>query len=71
MTADVQSWLDTPASNFGWIVVGVEGTAGTAKRFDTRESTTPPVLTIDYTAPAPPAAHQRRLTQSARRIGHL
>src|SRR6201993_4456412 len=24
MVADVQSWLDNPASNFGWLVLGVE-----------------------------------------------
>jgi hypothetical protein len=52
MVADVQSWLDNPASNFGWLVLGDESTITTAKRFDTRESTSPPVLTIEYTAPA-------------------
>ena len=34
MVADVQMWLDNPASNFGWIVIGDEASAGTAKRFD-------------------------------------
>ena len=55
MVADVQSWLDNPASNFGWLVLGDESAAATAKRFDTRESATPPVLTIQYvrTAPGP------------------
>jgi hypothetical protein len=51
MVADVQSWLDNPASNFGWLVLGDESTATTAKRFDTRESASPPVLTIVYTEP--------------------
>lgn len=37
MVADVQAWLDDPASNFGWIVIGNEQAAGTAKRFDSRE----------------------------------
>jgi hypothetical protein len=55
MVADVQSWLDNPASNFGWLVLGDESTSATAKRFDTRESASPPVLTIQY-APAPRAA---------------
>lgn len=55
MVADVQSWLDNPASNFGWLVLGDESTSATAKRFDTRESASPPVLTIQYT-PAPRAA---------------
>lgn len=53
MTADVQSWLDNPATNFGWLVLGDESAAATAKRFDTRESATPPVLTIEYTRTAP------------------
>jgi hypothetical protein len=54
LAADVQAWLDTPASNFGWLILGSESTAGTAKRFDTRESVNPPVLIIDYTAPSNP-----------------
>ncbi len=52
MVADVQSWLDNPANNFGWLVLGDESGSGTSKRFDTRESASPPVLTIEYT-PAP------------------
>ena len=48
MVADVQSWVNNPASNFGWLVLGDESAAGTTKRFDTRESASPPVLTIEY-----------------------
>ena len=48
MVADVQSWVDNPASNFGWLVLGNETTIATAKRFDTRESASPPVLAIQY-----------------------
>lgn len=48
MVADVQSWLDNPASNFGWLVLGNESDLGSAKRFDTRESASPPVLTIQF-----------------------
>jgi hypothetical protein len=48
MIADVQSWLDNPASNFGWLLLGDETAIATAKRFDTRESASPPVLTIQY-----------------------
>ena len=50
MRADVQSWLDDPASNFGWLVLGDESEIATAKRFDTRESASPPVLTINLQA---------------------
>jgi hypothetical protein len=52
MLADVQSWVDNPASNFGWLVLGDESTTAMAKRFDTRESANPPVLTILFT-PSP------------------
>src|SRR5439155_8318452 len=48
MIADVQSWVNDPASSFGWLVLGDESTGATAKRFDTRESASPPVLTIQY-----------------------
>jgi len=54
MVADVQSWLDNPSSNFGWLVLGDESTNATSKRFDTRESASPPVLTIEFRGiPAP------------------
>lgn len=52
MVADVQSWLDTPGSNFGWILMGGEDGPFTAKRFDSLQNETPgnrPVLSIDYT----------------------
>ena len=54
MVADVQRWLDTANSQFGWLVKEVGETAeGTAKRFDSREnanSSFRPKLTIQYTA---------------------
>jgi hypothetical protein len=63
MVADVQSWLNDPATNFGWLVLGDESEISTAKRFDTRESASPPVLTIQFRpAPAPrprPTPHPR------------
>ena len=39
MVSDVQSWLNTPAQNFGWIVRSNESVIQTTKRFATREST--------------------------------
>jgi spore coat protein A len=39
MVADVQSWLYDASHNFGWIVLGYEGTTQTTKRYATREST--------------------------------
>lgn len=54
MVNDVQGWLDDPASNFGWILVGNEGANGTAKRFDAKENSSAsarPQLTIVFTTP--------------------
>jgi hypothetical protein len=38
VVSDVQAWLDEPASNHGWILVGGEDAASTAKRFYSREA---------------------------------
>jgi hypothetical protein len=52
MVADVQDWLDRPATNFGWQLRADEiQIAPTAKRFGSRESTDPalaPVLLVTY-----------------------
>jgi FtsP/CotA-like multicopper oxidase with cupredoxin domain len=53
MVADVQSWLNNPATNFGWLVLGDESGIATAKRFDTRESANPPLLTVQYITATP------------------
>ena len=54
MLARVQQWVDTPSSNFGWIVIGNESTPRTAKRFDSREVTgaTKPSLTVEFIPPS-------------------
>jgi len=55
MVADAQGWLDSPAGNFGWFVIGDETQSTTAKRFGTREHPTAadrPVLDIEFTPPA-------------------
>jgi hypothetical protein len=68
MVADVQDWLDNPAGNFGWLVLGDEKPTLTAKRFDTRESASPPVLTIQYrpAGPRPTPTPRPRPTPSSR-----
>jgi len=38
LVADVQSWIDAPASNFGWILVGDETVLQTARSFRSSES---------------------------------
>ena len=57
MVADVQSWLDNPAQNFGWIIISNETATQTAKRFATRENagltggvSWKPRLVITYTS---------------------
>jgi hypothetical protein len=57
LIADLQAWLDDPASNNGWILIGTEDVGGrTAKRFDSRTNPIEaqrPALTITYTADEP------------------
>lgn len=51
---DVQSWLDSPSTNFGWLVIGSESAPPTAKRFNSRENGSGvPTLSITYQAPVP------------------
>jgi FtsP/CotA-like multicopper oxidase with cupredoxin domain len=54
MAADVQSWLGSPSSNFGWMIIGNEGAKATARRFFSRTGTTPPVLRVTYTTGTTP-----------------
>jgi hypothetical protein len=54
LAADVQAWLDDPASNHGWILVGDESAPTTVKRFESRESTDDslrPVLEVEFGRP--------------------
>jgi hypothetical protein len=52
LIADVTSWLQTPATNHGWIILTDDSMlSGTAKRFASREApdiTTRPTLTLTY-----------------------
>lgn len=54
MVADVQGWLDAPATNFGWIVRVAQPGGTTAKRFDSRQHADPavrPQLVVDFVGP--------------------
>ncbi len=56
LTADVQEWVTNSASNVGWILIGNESVAGTAKRFASRQYPTSaewPALIVDYTVAEP------------------
>lgn len=55
LEADVTSWRDNPAANFGWIMQSqAEGTLKTARRFGSREgnAVVAPKLIISYSAAA-------------------
>lgn len=57
MLADVQMWLDSPGTDFGWILVGNEAVPSTATKFETRESLVPkfrPELQLQFIAPSLP-----------------
>jgi hypothetical protein len=59
MTADVQAWLDDPASNFGWMIRGNELGMNTAKKLASRHWRIPeqrPRLIVDFTPPSSCAA---------------
>ena len=59
MVADVQSWINVPAGNFGWLIMGDESGSTTAKRFGSREHSEPvgtqsrPRLSVTYNNPVP------------------
>lgn len=56
MVADVQGWLASPGSNFGWMLVGDESTFTTTRRFASREVgnvSQRPRLVVEYTVPGP------------------
>ena len=53
MVSDVQSWLDNPAGNYGWILKTDEVMWPTARRINSRESSlgSLPRITVTYLAP--------------------
>ncbi len=54
MVADIQAWLDAPATNHGWILLGNESASATTKCFNTRENLAPdtrPLLIITSFVP--------------------
>lgn len=55
MVTDVQSWLDTPANNYGWILMGPENVRS-AKRFNSQEHSTAatrPALVVEFVSGGP------------------
>ena len=55
LAADVQSWVASPVSNYGWLLRGNEAVLVSAKRFDSRETVLDadkPTLIVNFTPPA-------------------
>lgn len=69
LVADAQAWLNAPATNAGWAIIGNESVASSTKRFDSRNHPTPanrPSLVVTYT-PVPAPASLALLMLAARR----
>jgi hypothetical protein len=51
LVARVQGWVDQPATNFGWMILGNEAQFRSAKRFDSSEISgdTKPRLVVEFT----------------------
>jgi hypothetical protein len=69
---EVRAFAEQPSENYGWFLLGDESTFGTARRFDSADSTTlggiAPRLEIEYTVvPAPSALALLMLASGARR----
>lgn len=53
LVADVQSWVDAPSSNHGWVIKGNEAASTTVKRFESREAAAnQPLLVVNYLPPS-------------------
>jgi len=70
MVADVQSWLNDPSNNFGWLLQSDEGSASTVRGFWTREAARTgqiafvPQLQVTYTAVPEPVGMMLMLAGS-------
>ncbi len=56
LVADVQSWVNAPGTNYGWVVTGNEVTLNSAKRFESHQTTAvswKPSMTVVFTPPPP------------------
>jgi hypothetical protein len=78
LVADVQGWVDTPSTNFGWVVIGDESTPRTAKRLYSTQGGTAvadrPTLTVTYTpasSPPPPPPPPKQVPVPGWALGML
>ncbi|MFO1076475.1 MAG: DNRLRE domain-containing protein [Planctomycetota bacterium] len=58
LVADVQSWVQNPATNFGWLLKTSEATAYVTRKIDSRQVVggTPPTLVVRYATPGQTAS---------------
>ena len=71
LAADVQGWLNSPATNAGWILRGDEVNTTTACRFHSKDSFgLPPTLQLTYLS-APPLTNYERWTQTYFNVGRF
>lgn len=73
MVSDVQGWLTTPSTNYGWHILGDEVTSMTARRFTSREAVDDtgnhfPELIITYTPPPSPLAPAAQAQTTTTRV---
>lgn len=69
LVSGVQSWLDSPETNFGWVLIAQNESVRNARRFDTRENATSsfrPVLQVTYAPLATDAGFDAGLTDGGR-----
>jgi cytochrome c peroxidase len=82
LISDIQSWVDNPSTNFGWILRGLENSNSSSKRFSSKENTgnggaNTPFLTVVYDAPAPtgllpvPVPTENPITEDKRILGKI
>lgn len=69
MLTNVQNWHSSPASNFGWILIGDELSNCGAREFGSKETGTAPELSITYTCATPPTATCKNATVYLNSLG--
>jgi uncharacterized repeat protein (TIGR01451 family) len=72
LITDVQSWLNNPSTNFGWVLTGNESTTSSVKEFDSKENSTAVVIPALLISFGPPSSdltitksHANTFTQGA------
>jgi cytochrome c peroxidase len=82
LITDVQTWVDNPGTNYGWIIRGLENSNSSSKRFSSRENTgssgaNVPFITIEYDAPPAtgllpvPVPAENPITEDKRILGKI